>query len=56
MIYEVDFATCSAKEEYITKKGNRVIHYYVLFIDGKGVHILTRKGAVYLTPENAVVL
>lgn len=55
-MFEVNFAQGSAREVYFTKNGYRRVNNYMLFIDGKGVHVLTRKGAVYLTPENARVL
>ena len=55
-MFEVDFRNGTARERYITPKGNERIHNYRLFIDAKGVHVLARSGAIYLTPENSIIL
>lgn len=55
-MFEVSFRTGSAREEVITPKGNKVVHNYVLFVDQKGAHVLARKGAIYMTKDNAVVV
>lgn len=55
-MFEVDFRNGTAREEYKTPKGNTRVNNHKLFIDAKGVHILTKNGAVYLTPENSKIL
>ena len=55
-MFEVDFKNGTAKEKYTTPKGNEKVNNYRLFIDAKGVHVLARNGAIYLTQENSKVL
>jgi hypothetical protein len=55
-MFEVDFSNGNAWEVYVTPQGNVRMHNYMLFIDWKGVHVITRNGVIYLTPENAIVL
>lgn len=54
--YKIDFSNGAAIEEVTTLKGNKKIRRFMLFVDGKGVHIMKRTGVEYLTPENCEVI
>ena len=55
-MFEVDFGNGSAREKVVTKWGNVKIRNYKMFINSNGIYVSTRKGVVYLTPENSIIL
>lgn len=55
-MYKVSFGKGTATEDYLTPKNNLMHHTFAVFMDSKGIYILTRSGKVYLTKENSIFL
>lgn len=54
--FKIDFAFGIARQERITKGGNKKTSNFKIFTDTMGLKIFTRDGVVFLTEENSEVL
>ena len=54
--YKVNFTLMCADYYYTTKNGTEMVNRFTLFVDSKGIYIITKNGVEFLTEENSEVV